>query len=71
MSTVKVQSQTKGLVYRADVMVLQETRAEAVRGLDVIEAAIAKKEFQKLTPDQQSALREVRKLLVDMKPRES
>ena len=71
MSTVKVQSQTKGLVYRADVMVLQETRAEAVRGLDVIEAAISKKEFQKLSPAQQSALREVRKLLVDMKPRES
>jgi hypothetical protein len=70
MSTVKVQNQTKGLVYRADVMVLQETRAEAVRGLDVIEAAINKKEFQKLSPSQQSALREVRKLLVDMKPRE-
>ena len=70
MSTVKAQQQKKGLVYLAQVMVLQETRENAVRGLDTLEKAIQSKEFQKLSAEQRSALREVRTLLVDLKPKE-
>jgi hypothetical protein len=70
MSTVKVQNQHKGLVFQAQVMVLQETRQQAVQGLDILEKAIAGKEFQKLSAEQRSALREVRTLLVDLKPKD-
>lgn len=70
MSTVKVKEQRKGLVYQAQVMVLQETRADAIRGLDAVETAIRSREFQKLSPAQQAALRDVRALLVDLKPKD-
>lgn len=71
MSTVKVQGQKKGMVFQANVMVLQETRLHAVQALDTLQSAITSKEFQKLKPEQAAALREVRTLLVDLKPRES
>jgi hypothetical protein len=70
MATIKVQEQRKGLVYQAQVMVLQETRADAIRGLDMIETAIRSREFQKLSAPQQAALREVRTLLVELKPKD-
>jgi hypothetical protein len=69
-STVKVQNQSKGLVYRAQVMVLQETRIDAVNAIDTIAKAVGAREFQKLSPAQLSALSEVRRLLIDLKPNE-
>ena len=69
-TTVKVQNQSKGLVYRAQVMVLQETRIEAVNAIDVIAKAVGAREFQKLSSTQLSALAEVRRLLIDLKPNE-
>jgi hypothetical protein len=69
-STVKVQNQSKGLVYRAQVMVLQETRIEAVNAIDVIAKAVNAREFQKLSSTQLSALAEIRRLLIDLKPNE-
>lgn len=68
--TVKVQNQSKGLVYRAQVMVLQETRIEAVNAIDVIAKAVNAREFQKLSSTQLSALAEIRRLLIDLKPNE-
>jgi hypothetical protein len=71
MSTVKVKDQAKGLVYQANVMVLQETRVAAVNALDVVERACVGREFQKLSAEQRNALREVRTLLIDLKPKEA
>ena len=69
MATVKVQNQSTGIVFRGDVLVLQETRRDAVLALDVLTKAIANKEFQKLSSEQITALNEIRKLLVDLKPK--
>lgn len=69
MSTAKVQGQKTGLVFQALVMVLQETRRDAVTALDMIEKAIMSKEFQMLSTEQRSALRDIRGMLVDLKPK--
>jgi hypothetical protein len=69
MATAKAQDQKTGLVFQANVMVLQETRRDAVTALDTIEKAIVSKEFQKLSAEQRSALRDIRGMLVDLKPK--